>query len=75
MGIFRVDSVELLLRLVELLPVRPVSQLPEYVSRAAVVDGMVHSPGDVLQPVVLQLEVVQVRIHPLEGVFRKCPRG
>ena len=74
-GVLRVDPIELLLRQVEFLPVRPVCQLPEYVSGAAVVEGLVHSPGDVLQPVVLQLEAVQVRIHPLEGVFRKRPRG
>ena len=73
--IFRLDLVELLLRLVKLLLIRPVSQLSEDVSGAAVVQGLVHSPGDVLQPVVLQLEVVQVRINPLEGVFRKRPRG
>ncbi len=68
MGVFCVDPVELL-------PVRPVCQLPEYVSGAAVVEGFVDSPGDVLQPMVLQLEVFQVRIHPLEGGLWKRPRG
>ena len=74
-GVLRADPVELLLHLVELLPVPLVSQLPQYVSGAAVVEGLVHFPGDVFQPVVLQLEVVQVRIHPLEGVFWERPRG
>ena len=59
----------------KLLPIRPVSQLSEDVIGAAVVQGLVHSPGDVLQPVVLQLEVIQVRINPLEGIFQKRPRG
>ena len=67
--VFRLDLVELLPRLVKLLPVRPVSQLLENVFGAAVVQGPVRSPGDVLQPMVLQLGVIQVRIHPLEGVF------
>ena len=61
--------------MVELLLVRPVRQLPEYVSGAAVVEGLVDSPGDVLQPVVLQLELFEVSIHPLERDFWKRPRG
>ena len=72
--VFRLELVELLLRLVKLFPIRHVSQLSEDVFGAAVVQGLVHSPGDVLQLVVLQLEVVQVRINPLEGVFWKRPR-
>ena len=57
-GVFRIDSIKLLFRQVELPPVRPVRQLPEYVSGSAVVESLVHSSGDVLQPVVLQLEVL-----------------
>ena len=73
--VFRLDLFELLLCLVKRLPVRPLSQLLKDVSGAAVVEGFVCSPGDVLQLVVLQLEICQVNIHPLEGVIRKPPRG
>ena len=51
--VVRLDLVELLLRLVKLLPVRTVSQLSEDVSGDVVVQGLVRSPGDVLQLVLL----------------------
>jgi hypothetical protein len=34
---------------------------------------MVAPLGDVLQPVVLGLEILQLVVDPLEGVFRKIP--
>ena len=73
--ILRLDLLELPFCLVELLPVRPLCQLPEDVSGSTVVERLVCSPGDVLQPVVLGLEIRQIRKHPLKGVFRKLPRG
>ena len=43
--VFRLDLFELLLCLVKRLPVRPLSQLLKDVSGAAVVEGVVCSPG------------------------------
>ena len=61
--------------LTKLFPVRPLCQLSEDVSGAAIVQCCVGSPSDMLQPVILGLEVRQVVVHPLEGIFRKLPRG
>ena len=74
-GVFHFDMFELPLHLVKLFPVRPMCQLSEDVSGAVVVQCYVGSPTDVLQPVVWGLEVRQIVVHPLEGVFRKLPCG
>ena len=74
-GVFRPDLFELPLCLVDLLLVRPLCQLSEDVSRAAVVQRFVGSLSDVLQPIILSPEVRPVVVHSLEGVFRKLPRG
>ena len=61
------------LRLLELLPVRPLRQLPEDIFGSAIIQGLVCSPNDVLQPEVLGLEILQPLVDPLEGVVRKIP--
>ncbi len=74
-GVLRLDLLELPFGVVELPPVRPLGQFPEDVSGSAVVERLVRSPGNMLQPVVLGLEIRQVRHHLLEGIIRKLPRG
>ena len=73
--ILRLDLFELPFCLVKLLSVRPLRQLPEDVSGSAVIQRLIRSPSDVLQPIVLGMEIRQVRKHPLEGVFWTLPRG
>jgi hypothetical protein len=58
--VLRLDLVELLLRLVQFLPVRPLRQLPEDVSGSAVIQRLVAPPGDVLQLVILGLDILQL---------------
>ena len=57
--------------LLELLPVRPLRQLPEDIAGSVVVQGLVRSPGDVFQPEVLVLQILQPLLDPLERIFRK----
>ena len=63
------------LYLLELLPVRSLCQLSEDVSESAIVQGLVGSPGDVLQPGVLVLQLLQPFMDPLEGIIWKIPSG
>jgi hypothetical protein len=67
--------VELLLRLVQFLPVSPLRQFPEDVLGSAVIQRLVGSPGDVLQPVILGLEILQLVVDPLERIFWKISGG
>ena len=67
------------LHLLELQPVRHVRQFPQDISRFAVVQSLVRSPGDVLQPELLYLQVLQPVLDPLERIFsenrkRRDPR-
>ena len=73
--VLRLDLVEFFLGHVKLFPIRCLRQFSENVSGSTVVQGVVGSPGDMVQPVVLRLKIRQVIKHPLKGVFRKLPRG
>ena len=63
------------LGLLELLLVRPLCQLPENIFGSAVVQGLVRSPGDVFQPEVLVLQILQPLLDVLEGISRKVLSG
>jgi hypothetical protein len=65
--ILRPDLVELLLRLVQFLLVRPLCQLPENVSGSAATQRLAGPFGDVLQPVVLGLEILQFVMDACEA--------
>ena len=67
-SILRVHQLKFLL-------IRPLRQLLEDIYGSVVVQGHVRSPGDVLQSVELGLELLQLIVDPLEGVFRKFPSG
>ena len=73
--VLHLDLVELLLRLVQFLPVRPLRQLPEDVFGSTVIQRLVGPLGDVLQLVILGLDILQLVVDSLEGIFRKIPGG
>ena len=75
MCVLVLDLVELRPRLVQLLLIGRLRYLPDKVSGSTIVQGLVGSPGNVLQPRILVLQLFQSILNPSEGIILRGPHS